>query len=103
MLACSSCHELVGTEQKRVGTLQLFKWALTLQRSRDSTWETYSVEEIVSAQLVAMIEDQAVSKFLVYSGNIEDAEVALLVRKIHCSASICSLKHNTSCGYSPPK
>ena len=71
-------------EQKRTGTLQLFKWALTVQRSHDSTWETYSVEEIVSAQLISMIEDQAISKFLVYSGKIEDAEVALLVSKIHC-------------------
>jgi len=53
-----------------------------VQRSHGNIWETYSVEEIISAQMLALIEDQATYKFLTYSGNIENAKDALLVG--HC-------------------
>ena len=79
MLACSSCCEPLGQEEKRANTLQLFKWGLTIQPARGSEWETYSVQEIVSAQLLALIEDQAVRRFLVFSGNIEEIQEALMV------------------------
>lgn len=42
-------------------------------------WETYSVQEIVSAQLLALIEEQATYKFLAYSGDLETSKDALLV------------------------
>jgi len=79
MITCVSCNGPVGAEEKRAGTLRLFKWNLALQRAQDCIWETLSVQEIVSAQLIALIEYQATTKFLTYSGNIEDAEDALLV------------------------
>lgn len=42
-------------------------------------WETYSVQEIVSAQLLALIEEQATYKLLAYSGDLETSKDALLV------------------------
>ena len=50
-----------------------------MQLSDDPTWEEYSVQEIVSAQLLALIEEQATYKFVVYSGNVEEVQEALLV------------------------
>ena len=89
----------MGVEEKRVGTLRLFKWSLAVQRAQAMDWETYSVQEIVSAQLLALIEDQATRKFLTYSGNIEEAEEALLVSNVHHSHDYLS-KHTASFGYS---
>ena len=82
MLACSSCRELVGQEEKKAGTFRLYKWSLAVQRTEGNIWETYSVQEILSAQLLALIEDQAMYKFLAFSGAIENAQEALLVSEI---------------------
>ena len=65
----------------RDGTLQLFKSSLAVQRSRDYAWETYSVQEVISAQLLGSIEEQATYKFLTHGGSIEDAKDAMLVSK----------------------
>lgn len=80
LLSCVSCGKIVGVkDEKESYSLQLFKWSVALQRSRELDWETCTVEEIVSAQLLALIEDQAVYKFLAYAGNVEDSETALMV------------------------
>lgn len=50
-----------------------------MQRTQGDIWETYSVQEIVSAQLLALIEEQATYKFMAYSGDLETSEDALLV------------------------
>ncbi len=50
-----------------------------MQRTPGANWETYSVQEIVSTQLLALIEEQAVYKFIVCSENIEDLKEALFV------------------------
>ena len=59
--------------------LRLFKWGIALQRSRVLDWETCSVQEIVSAQLLALVEDQAAYKFLAYTGDVQDSKTALMV------------------------
>ena len=95
LLVCTECKQPVGIEDKGVvGSVRLFKWALALQssdkrlskfvsafkRSGDGAWKTNSIQRIVGAQLLALIEEQAVYKFLCYSGDIEDAKDALLVK-----------------------
>ena len=63
---------------RREKTFQLFKWGFAVQRTRGSDWETYSVQEIVSVQLLALIEEQAVHRFLAFSANIGDVQEALM-------------------------
>ncbi|KAF6236507.1 hypothetical protein HO173_005288 [Letharia columbiana] len=80
LLNCVSCREIVGIKDKKDRySLRLFKWSVTLQRSRGLDWETCSVQEIVSAQLLASIEDQAAYKFLAYTGEAEDSKPALVL------------------------
>lgn len=69
----------MGAREKREGTLRLYKWSLAVQRFHGNIWETYSLQEIISAQLLALIADLGTYKFLVYSGNMQDAKDALLV------------------------
>ena len=83
MLSCESCREPVGVVDPEHGNIRLFKWSLAVQRSQDTVWETYSVPEIVSAQLLALITEQSIYKFLVYSGNTEEKKEALLVSEPH--------------------
>ena len=80
LLKCISCHEILGVRntQERY-SVRLFKWSVTLRRSRGLDWETCSVQEIVSAQLLALIEDQAAYRFLAYTGDAEDSNTALMV------------------------
>ncbi len=80
LLNCTSCHEIVGVKDKKERhSLRLFKWGVALQRSRELDWETCSVQEIVSAQLLALIDEQAAYKFLVYNGDAEDSKTAMMV------------------------
>ena len=66
-------------EEEKSSSLRLFKWSLALQRSRELDWETYSVQEIVSAQLLALIEEQAIYKFLAYTADADKSKTALMV------------------------
>lgn len=94
LLECSGCGQPIGTEDKgAIGSIRLFKWSLALQtskkatsrwsavlsRSKNACWETFSIQKIVCAQLLSMIEDLSIYKFLVYSGEIEDAQDILLL------------------------
>ena len=79
LLKCSNCQRFVGVKDPNDGTFRLFKWNIKVQLSDDPTWEEYSVQEIVSAQLLALIEEQATYRFVVYSGNVEEVQEALLV------------------------
>lgn len=80
LLNCISCGEIVGIRGKKErDSLRLFKWGIALQRSRELDWETCSVQEIVSAQLLVLIEDQAAYKFLAYTGNARDSKTALML------------------------
>ena len=80
LLHCSSCRENVGVgDEKDRYSLRLFKWSVALQRSRASEWETCSIQEIVSAQLLAMIDDLGAYKFLAIAGDAENSKIALLV------------------------
>ena len=80
LLNCSSCREIVGVKDKKERcSLGLFKWSVALRRSRELDWETCSVQEIVSAQLLALIEDQAAYRFLAYTGDVENSKTAVMV------------------------
>lgn len=80
-------------DENEINSLQLFKWSVALQRSRELDWETCSVQEVVSAKLLALIEDQAVYKFLAYTGDIKDSKTALMV-----SDSLASLPRTHTFG-----
>ena len=66
-------------EKERSSSLRLFKWSLALRRSRELDWETCSVQEIISAQLLALIEEQAIYKFLAYTADADKSKTALMV------------------------
>ena len=79
-LRCSSCRENVGVRnEKDRYSLRLFKWSVALQRSRASEWETCSLQQIVSAQLLALVDDLGAYKFLAIAGDAEYSMTALLV------------------------
>ena len=95
LLKCNLCGEAVGVKDKKeINSLQLFKWSIALQRSKELNWETCSVQEVVSAKLLALIEDQAVYKFLAYTGDLKDSQTALMV-----SESLASLPKHTRLAY----
>ena len=66
-------------EEEKSSSLRLFKWNLALQRSRELDWETCSVQEIVSGQLLALIEEQAIYKVLAYTADADKSKTALMV------------------------
>ena len=80
LLECLSCRNEIGIETKKTGYFQLFKWNVALQTPDCRGWETSTLQTIISAQLLALIEDQAVSKFIIHTGNIECTKKALFVR-----------------------
>lgn len=94
LLACTECKQPVGVEDKAAaGSVRLFKWSVAIQnqdkrfskfmssfqRNRDYGWTVFSIQRIMAAQLLALIDEQAVYRFLLYSGDMEEAKDALMV------------------------
>jgi len=61
------CHEALGFVDERADGWRLWKWSLCVQLNGQSDEQAFSIEMFVSAQLLAMIEDQAVRKFVMYN------------------------------------
>lgn len=80
LLNCTSCREVVGIKDKEERySLRLFKWSVAVKRSRELDWETCSVQEIVSAQLLTLIEDQAAYNFLAYTDDADGSMTAMVL------------------------
>ena len=87
-------------DEKESYSLRFYKWSVALQCSRGLDWETCSVQEIVSAQLLALIEDQAVYKFLAYTEKSKTALMVSEASRFHPNTCIQGL-HLDSFGPSP--
>ena len=78
-LVCKSCGGPLGVDEEGGRCARLYKWNLCLRHGKNAAWQTLPVQRIICAKLLALIEGQATYKFLVYSGEIEDAQAALTV------------------------
>lgn len=74
-----------------------------MKRSRELDWETCSVQEIVSAQLLTLIEDQAAYNFLAYTDDADGSMTAMVVSESSKSLTIIHTLglHPDSFGFSP--
>ena len=88
-LKCARCDAELGVDDVRAEGLRLFKWSVSLQRAQNSAWETHPVQSFVCAQLLALLDAQAIRKFVAYSGTLEDTTGAILVR-VSRIRSICT-------------
>ena len=79
-LKCVRCDAELGVDDVRAEGLRLFKWSVSLQHAQNSAWETYPVQSFVCAQIQALLDAQALRKFVAYSGILEDTTGAILVR-----------------------
>ncbi|KAL9127806.1 MAG: hypothetical protein Q9217_003390 [Psora testacea] len=66
-------------ETRKTGYFQIFKWNVALQTLGQAGWKTFPLQKVISAQLLAMIEDQAVHKFIVHTGDLDNVKEALLL------------------------
>jgi len=57
----------------------LDKWNIALQPAGHSIWEQYPPQNFVCAQLLELVQSQAISKFLAHSGSSQDVRGAILV------------------------
>ncbi|KAL9099645.1 MAG: hypothetical protein Q9163_004886 [Psora crenata] len=78
-LQCASCNYDVGFETMENGHFQVFKWSVALQVLGQPSRKTFSLQKIISAQLLAVIEQQAVHKFVIHSGDLENTKEALFL------------------------
>ncbi|EON61953.1 hypothetical protein W97_01171 [Coniosporium apollinis CBS 100218] len=69
-LLCLGCGGLVGTIDDRVEGFKLWKWAVALSFG-DEPPKQYSIQKWVSAQLLALVENEGVRKFVVGDASAE--------------------------------
>ena len=86
LLVCKSCGQQLGIDEANSGGVRFYKWNLCLRNGKTALWQTLPVQKIICAKLLSLIESQATYKFLVYSGKVEDAQEALMVRHTSNSA-----------------
>ena len=78
-MECVSCHKSLGIRDDISGALRIYKWSVILQYTQDAAWESYPARFFISAQLLSLIDSQAVYKFLAYSGDLDRSKDATLV------------------------
>lgn len=81
-IRCASCKVSVGTTGGTRGCIQLDKWSLCIRNNGETTWEEHQTQNFVCSRLLALIESQAIYKYIAYSGNIAETGDALLVSAV---------------------
>lgn len=84
---CTSCKATVATIEEDQGCVQLDKWALCIRDNENIPWEDYQVQQFLCSQFLALIENQATYRYVVYNGNLENSSHALSVGAI---SKLCS-------------
>ncbi|KAL8686404.1 MAG: hypothetical protein Q9224_005457 [Gallowayella concinna] len=84
IINCAFCKRPVGAaeDMDSANTAKIYKWNLRFRSSPSSAWEEASVQRLVSAQLLAMIESQGIQKFVIHgqeSNGDHDEQQALLI------------------------
>lgn len=59
--------------------MKLFKWAVAVRPAETEAWESLELQKVFAAQLLATIEETAVRRFIVHSGDGHYSKDALLV------------------------
>ena len=88
MLQCSSCNIRLG-KLTSTDHFELFKWAVALRSIEKLPWQALPLQIVVSAQLLTLIEDQAVRRFFVRSDELGKKSPALMVQL--CCSSLVQL------------
>ena len=81
MLRCSSCAIRVGNVT-RTHHFELYKWSVALRSNENLPWRELPLQTVISARLLALIEDQAVRRFFVYNDEPGKKGPALIVSQI---------------------
>jgi hypothetical protein len=81
---------MLGVADRQTNGLKLNKWSLEVMPSPEATWETVSPSLIISAQLLALIDAQAVRKFVIHPGNEDKTNSAFVVSRPPLNHSIGS-------------
>ncbi|KAH0537089.1 hypothetical protein FGG08_006091 [Glutinoglossum americanum] len=65
ILACAACQTIVGATDERAEGWRLYKWSLAVQPTDDIAVERFPADPFISAHLLALIETEGGSKFIV--------------------------------------
>ena len=77
-LHCKKCDAFLGSEDQSADGWRLQKSSIAVKLGDVSPWETFSPTTFVCAQLLALIDSQAIRKFVLHSGD-SGTEDTLLV------------------------
>ncbi len=95
---CKTCDTLVGTKDNSAEGYRVFKWAIALATGEEGE-EKFEIQQWVSAQLLAAIQNLGVRKFIVKEEQSRgEAEVLMVPRSL--SHVIESTSNFFSSGYS---
>lgn len=64
-MTCSSCKTIIGVTDPRAEGWRIWKWSIAATHKDSTNTKTYSLRKWVAAQLLYLIENQAVRKFTV--------------------------------------
>ncbi|KAI9702089.1 MAG: hypothetical protein M1836_001433 [Candelina mexicana] len=68
-LLCKQCKATIGVVDNRAEGYRLYKWSLSLQQPHTLKPISYPLQHFVSAQLLSLIDNQAVRRFVLTSSK----------------------------------
>ena len=81
-LLCRACTSPLGVFDKKLDGFRLFKWNIILLRDHGLEWERNSIQCLICAQMLELMEDQNVRKFIARTDESVGIEHGILVRHI---------------------
>ncbi|KAI9792490.1 MAG: hypothetical protein M1835_007856 [Candelina submexicana] len=68
-LICNQCKATIGVVDNRAEGYRLYKWSLSLQQPHALKPTSYPLQHFISAQLLSLIDNQAVRRFVLTSSK----------------------------------
>lgn len=79
---------MLGFQDDQTQGWRIYKWGLSVKLSEAADQEIVSTESVLCTQLLALIDAQAVRKFVVHRGGDLDSDTGILVRDVLASGRI---------------
>ncbi|KAI9819501.1 MAG: hypothetical protein M1827_006949 [Pycnora praestabilis] len=78
-IQCSDCKAVLGVYDARANGYRIYKWSVAVRQDENDTSRQYPVQAFISAQLLALIDNQAVRRFVIHNKEVGETGSALLL------------------------
>lgn len=78
-IRCESCQSTLGSYDEHSRSVRLDMWSTIINSDGKSGWIEHSIQKLLCARMLELIDSQAVYRFLAYDNSLERSINSILV------------------------